>query len=100
MSFDSILPKIRQKMAGASQFGHSVLFDLGDDGFIHIDGSENPATLATEEKEADVTVETSAATLEAILDGTQDPNIAFLMRKIKVRGDMRLAIKLNAFLDS
>ncbi len=100
MTIDAIIPKIEKKMIYASGFNHTVLFDLGDDGFIHVDGTQSPPELSREEKDAEVTLATSADTLNNILDGTQDPSVAFLMRKLKIRGDMKLAMKLNAFLES
>ncbi|OIN86810.1 MAG: hypothetical protein AUJ12_04120 [Alphaproteobacteria bacterium CG1_02_46_17] len=100
MTIDTIIPKIEKKMTYASGFHHTVLFDLGEDGFIHIDGTQSPPELTTQEKDAEVTFATSIDTLDAILDGTQDPSLAFLMRRLKVRGDMKLAMKLNAFLES
>lgn len=100
MSLESIITKLRQKMVYASGFRHTVLFDMGEDGVIHIDGNQSPPELTTETKDAEVTLELSSSTLDAILDGTQDPNVAFLMRKLKVRGDLKLAMKLNGFLES
>ncbi|MBE2190690.1 MAG: SCP2 sterol-binding domain-containing protein [Alphaproteobacteria bacterium] len=100
MTLDTIISKIRQKMVYANGFDATVLFDLGNNEFIHIDGNQSPPELTTEEKEADVTLETSTDTLNAILDGTQDPNVAFLMRKLKVRGNLKIAMKLNALLES
>lgn len=100
MSLESITAKLRQKMVYASGFRHTVLFDMGDDGVIHIDGNQSPPELTTDAKDADVTLELSSETLENILDGTQDPNVAFLLRKLKVRGELKLAMKLNAFLES
>ena len=38
-------------------------------------------------------------TFEGILNGTQDPNIAFMMGKLKVKGNMGLAMKLNSILE-
>ncbi|MCB1558273.1 MAG: SCP2 sterol-binding domain-containing protein [Alphaproteobacteria bacterium] len=100
MTLENIIPKIEKKMIYANGFNHTVLFDLGDDGFIHIDGTQSPPELTTEEKDAELTLETTATVLDNILDGTQDPNVAFLMRKLKIRGDLKLAMKLNAFLES
>ncbi|MDY0029430.1 MAG: SCP2 sterol-binding domain-containing protein [Pseudobdellovibrionaceae bacterium] len=100
MTLETIIPKIEKKMIYATGFNHMVLFDLGDDGFIHIDGTQSPPELSTEEKDAEVTLETTATVLNNILDGTQDPNVAFLMRKLKIRGNLKLAMKLNAFLES
>lgn len=99
MTLENLIPKIEKKMIYATGFNHTVLFDLGDDGFIHIDGTQSPPELTTAEKDAEVTLETSSNTLNNILDGNQDPNVAFLMRKLKVRGDLKLAMKLNSFLE-
>jgi len=33
------------------------------------------------------------------MDGRQDPNVAFMMGKLKVQGSMGLALKLNGFLE-
>jgi putative sterol carrier protein len=38
-------------------------------------------------------------TFEKILKGDQDPNIAFMMGKLKVSGSMGLALKLNSMLE-
>ncbi len=100
MSLESIAARLRQKMVYASEFRHTVLLDMGEDGVIHIDGNQSPPELTTENKDAEVTLELPSSTLDAILDGTQDPNVAFLMRKLKVRGDLKLAMKLNSFLES
>lgn len=100
MSLDNITAKLRQKMVYASEFRHTVLLDMGEDGVIHIDGTKSPPELTTEAKDAEVTFELSSDTLAGILDGTQDPNVAFLMQKLEVRGDLKLAMKLNGFLES
>ncbi|HNQ92982.1 MAG TPA: SCP2 sterol-binding domain-containing protein [Alphaproteobacteria bacterium] len=99
MSLETITEKLRQKMQYAAGFRHTVLFDLGEDGFIHIDGSESPPEMTFEDKDAEVTLECSTETLDAILDGSTDPNMAFLMRKLKIRGSMGLAMKLGSLLE-
>lgn len=99
MTLDKIVTKIRQKTIYATGFNARVLFDLGDDGCIHVDATETPANITTEAKEADVTLATSIETFSKILNGESDPNIAFMMGKLKIRGSMGLALKLNAFLE-
>lgn len=99
MTLDDIVTKIRQKTAYNSGFHARVLFDFGDDGRVHVDATQSPAEVTTEDKEADVTLSTSIETFGKILNGESDPNIAFMMGKLKIRGSMGLALKLNAFLE-
>ena len=55
--------------------------------------------LTNEDDESDTTLVCSMETFQKILDGTQDPNIAFMMGKLKVKGNMGLAMKLNGILE-
>ena len=57
------------------------------------------ADLSDEDGEADTTFECKLETFQAILEGRQDPSLAFMMGKMKVRGSMGLAMKLNAILE-
>lgn len=100
MTLDDIVSKIRQRTAYATGFHARALFDFGDDGCIHVDATQTPAEICTEAKEADVTLATSLETFGKILNGDSDPNIAFMMGKLKIRGSMGLALKLNSLLES
>ena len=99
MNLDDITAKIKQKTAYPTGFDARVLFDFGEDGCVHVDASQSPVEITTENKEADVTLTTSLDTFAKILDGESDPNIAFMMGKLKISGSMRLALKLNALLE-
>ena len=55
--------------------------------------------MSEEDGDADCTLKCSIDTFKAILNGTQDPNIAFMMGKLKVKGNMGLALKLNSILE-
>lgn len=96
MSLDSIRDKMSVKLAG---FNHSVKFDFEDDGILHVDATQSPPVISNDDKDAEVTLRTSLETFEKIVDGTQDPNIAFMMGKLKVSGSMGLALKLNSILE-
>ncbi len=100
MSLDDVKSKIVEKIAGAPDFDAVIMFDFGDDGKIVVDGSQSPPSVSEEEHgEPDTTLVCSLETFENILAGSQDPNIAFMMGKLKVKGSMGLAMKLNAVLE-
>lgn len=100
MSLDAIESKIKEKMSMAAGLNAKVKFDFGDEGFVFVDATQSPPSTSREDDEqADLTLETSKDTFQAIIDGTQDPNIAFMMGKLKVKGSMGLAMKLNSILE-
>ena len=90
MSIESVTEKIRSKMSRAAGLSAKVKFDFGDDGRIYVDATQSPPVVSDEDGEADTTFECKLETLEAILEGRQDPSLAFMMGKMKVRGSMEL----------
>ena len=99
MSLETITTKIKQKMALAAGLNAKVKFDFKDDGLIFVDATQTPPAISHDDAEADTTLICSIDTFQAILDGRQDPNIAFMMGKLKVQGSMGLAMKLNGILE-
>lgn len=96
MSLDEITEKLKSRIVG---FNHTVKFDFDDEGILFVDATQNPPVFTNDDGEAEVTLRTSIETFGKILRGDQDPNIAFMMGKLKVSGSMGLALKLNAMLE-
>ncbi len=84
---------LNAKMGGAG-FDGMAKFDIEGEGAILIDADGARAG----DDDADVTLSASAATFKAILDGDQNPTAAFMTGKLKVDGDMGLAMKLAGVL--
>ncbi|SIS51738.1 SCP-2 sterol transfer family protein [Roseivivax lentus] len=72
----------------------SLKFDCGEAGAITLDGAE--ARVADDP--ADCTIRISDANLEKLLKGKLNPMTAFAMGKIKVSGDVSVAMKLSKLL--
>ncbi|ETX15019.1 sterol carrier protein [Roseivivax halodurans JCM 10272] len=72
----------------------TLKFDCGEDGAITLSGSE--ARLA--DAPADCTIRISRSNLEKLMGGALNPMTAFAMGKIKVSGDMSVAMKLSQLL--
>ena len=96
MSLEDIAEKMKTRMAG---FNHTAKFDFDSDGIMFVDATQSPPEISFEDKDAEVTLITSVETFEKILSGAQDPNLAFMMGKLKVSGSMGLALKLNGMLE-
>lgn len=100
MSLEQIEQKIKQKMSMAIGLNAKVKFDFGDDGIIFVDTTQSPPEVSrSAPDEVDLALVCSKDTFQGILNGTQDPNIAFMMGKLKVKGSMGLAMKLNSILE-
>lgn len=73
---------------------NSLKFDCGADGALTLDGGQ--AALA--DNPADCTIAISVANLEKLIAGKLNPMTAFAMGKLKVSGDMSVALKLGKLL--
>ncbi len=99
MTLESVTEKIKEKIAMAAGIDAKVKFDFKDDGVIFIDATQTPAEVSHEDLEADCTLKCSLDTFKGLMDGTQDPTMAFMMGKLKVDGSMGLAMKLNSIIE-
>lgn len=99
MSLEKIENAMREKLQYAPQLGAKLKFDFGDDGVIFIDGTQNPAVLSNEDEDADTTFVTTVDVVNGMIDGTQDPTMAFMTGKLKVKGSMGYALKLSSLLE-
>lgn len=89
MDTEAIAAKMRDKVA-ASGFDRSVKFDMGDE-VIVIDGQN----VSTADAPADCTIRISKENFEELIAGELNPTAAFMTGKIKVEGDMSVAMQLS-----
>lgn len=99
MSLESITQDIKSRLSRAVGLNNKVKFDFGDEGIVFVDNTQNPPDVSHEDQEADCTLICSMETFEGFLNGSKDPNIAFMMGQLKVKGSMGLAMKLNGILE-
>jgi putative sterol carrier protein len=94
MSLEQHTALIIEKTAKASDFNKKVKFNLTDEGIIHVDATISPPNVTNEDLQADVTFVLSKDNFEGLVDGSLNPQMAFMMGKLKIEGDMSLALKL------
>jgi putative sterol carrier protein len=97
-SLSDITTKIRDKMGQDSGLGAILKFDLGDDGVIVLDGKSDPNTVSNDDVDADCTVGVALGDLTAMIGGDLDPMAAFSLGKLRIDGDMGVAMKLGSLM--
>lgn len=93
MSLDAIAEQMRARVAG-SGFDKSVKFDLGSAGVIVIDGQ----SVSTGDAPADCTITMSKDDFDAMVAGELNPTAAFMQGKLRVDGDMSVAMSLSSLM--
>jgi len=92
MTFEEIFGRFAS--ASATVAGKKVKFDFGDAGKIFLDGIGN--SVSQEDAAADTTIKVKLEDFVAMAEGKLDPTAAFMQGKLKVEGDMGVAMQLQS----
>lgn len=93
-SVADITHRLRESLKDRPGLQKSLKLDFKGEGFIHVDGQ----TVTNEDAPADCTVIVSREDLEAMAKGELDPMGAMLRGRLKIRGDMAVAMQLQSML--
>jgi putative sterol carrier protein len=93
-ALDSALEKLREKV-GDTKVDGSVKFDFTDLGALRLD--EHGAR-KDDGAEADCTISASTEVFKAVFDGEMSPTAAFMSGKLRIAGDMGVAMRMAGLL--
>jgi putative sterol carrier protein len=80
------------KMAGMN---NSYVFDIDDAGVWFVTVQDGVVSVREGEGEADCTISTTEENFKKILSGEQNATSAYMTGKLKIKGDMGAAMKLQ-----
>jgi len=96
---NQIISQLGSAIGTKSGLGGILKFDFGEPGSVLVDGKSDPNTVTDGEgKNADCTIMVRLETFEKMVKGELDGTSAFMQGKLRVAGDMGLAMKLGPIL--
>jgi len=94
-----IIARLGAAVGADSGLGGTFKLDFGEPGSIYIDAKSVPNTVTDGTgMTADCTISLSLGTFNKMVTGEMDGTSAFMQGKIRVSGDMALAMKLSSML--
>ena len=97
MDITTVIEQLNVQASNVEPLGATIKFQL-DENSVFIDGTGEKNVISSEDKEADCTITMSVDTLLKLKSGDLNPMMAVMTGKIKIKGDMGMAMKLQSLL--
>lgn len=97
MDAETILNGLKAQADNVDALGAKIKFVLDDDTIL-IDGTGDKNEVSTSDEEADCVIITTRDTFAQLQSGDLNPMMAVMTGKIKIKGDMGLAMKLQSLI--
>jgi putative sterol carrier protein len=96
MDLNEVADALTKRVGGKSPLGGTLKFDLGEAGTLFIDGSSGDNTVAVDKDDpAKCTITMTADDFRELIHGRLQPAVAFMTGRMRVDGDMGLAMRLG-----
>jgi|SRR5690606_6608295 len=93
-SISELTTLLSAKASAAQPFGKKIKFVVDGD-VIFLDGTCNPPSVSNDDHESDVTISGSATDFAKIMSREMNAQMALMLGKIKLKGDMMAAMALT-----
>ena len=93
MDLAEVTTRVQSALGAGSGFTNKVKFDFGSVGKLFIDGAAGKVT--NEDGPAEATIAVDFEDFKNLSQGKLDPMMAYMSGKLKVDGDMTVAMKLQ-----
>ncbi len=97
MEIQSLVDGIQKRADGANALGSTLKFDFGNEK-VFIDGTGEKNVVSAEDKDADCTISMTPENFMKLVQGDINPMMAVMSGKIKISGDMGVAMKIQSLI--
>ena len=97
MSYESTINILSERAKVAKPLGSVLKLNFGESQIV-IDGTSEVNSVSSEDTEANCTVDVSLDDFTSMMKGDLNPMTAFMSGKMKVKGDMGVAMKLPSIM--
>ena len=94
-SLEKVVEAVQKQASKVSSIGNSLKFDFGDSQLL-IDGKGDSNKVSSDNEDADCTVSLSFEDFQGLISGKLNPMNAMMSGKMKIDGDMSVAMKLQS----
>jgi len=94
MNLQELTDQIRAKATHADSLNATAKL-VTDQGVVYIDATQSPVVVSNDDKPADCDLHVSVDNLVKMGTGELNPMMAFMTGKLKVKGDMGIAMKMG-----
>lgn len=91
------MDKINKMAENAAPIEGTMKFNIGDNSY-YIDGTGDKNVISVQDTDADCTISITEENFKKLIGGKLNPMMAVMSGKIKIKGDMGLAMKLQGML--
>jgi putative sterol carrier protein len=98
MSLETVTAGLRDKVGEDCGLGSVLKFDFGDDGILVLDATQVPNVISNDDVEAQCTMVLNLENFMEMAEGKLNGTTAFMTGKLKIQGDMGIAMKLAPIL--
>ena len=94
---NTIFNELQDKANEVDAIGGTIKFVI-DDTIVYVDGSGTKNIVSDSNEDADCTISTTASALKDMQSGDLNPMTAVMSGKVKISGDMSLAMKVQSLM--
>tara|TARA_B100000989_G_scaffold272442_1_gene229881 strand:+ start:67 stop:360 length:294 start_codon:yes stop_codon:yes gene_type:complete len=94
---NAIFNELQDKANEVDAIGGTIKFVI-DDTIVFVDGTGSKNLVSNSNEDADCTITTSAIALRDMQSGNLNPMTAVMSGKVKISGDMGLAMKVQSLM--
>lgn len=94
-TLDAITQRVQGAVGANSGLDARIKFNFGKDGFLYIDGKSVPNRVDNGNTDSDITITVSMENFERIIDKKLNPKFALMTGRMRLRGDIRIAMRLD-----